>query len=57
MITTKELLKLSKYEDLILDLIESSQDLTTSDLQGVVMAIVKNIYNHNDILSSIKGGD
>lgn len=38
-----ELLKRSKFEDEILELIYSQEEYTTSDLQGRVSAIVLNI--------------
>ncbi len=41
---TKEILALSKYEDEILNLIDEQPDMTRSDLQGVVAALIMNIY-------------
>lgn len=40
----KEIIAISNYEDEILDLIENQEDMTRSDLQGVVGALVMNIY-------------
>ena len=42
--TKEEMLLLSKYEDEILDVIYNQDEYTTSDLQGVVGAIVYRIY-------------
>jgi hypothetical protein len=39
-----QILLLSKFEDQILDLIENKDEFTQSDLQGVVQALVLNIY-------------
>jgi hypothetical protein len=36
---------LSKWSDEILDIIEKYNDLTTSDLQGIIEATVSNIYH------------
>lgn len=43
MITKEQILKNSKYEDEILDLIDNRDDFTRSDLQGAVSAIVLKI--------------
>lgn len=47
MINTEEIIKLSKYEDQILELIADHEELTQSDLQGRIQAIVLNIYREN----------
>jgi hypothetical protein len=38
------IIKQSGYEDSILSLIEDYQEITTSDMQGIISAIVKSIY-------------
>ena len=42
---TDEQRKLFSFEDDILKLIDNQDDFTRSDLQGVVSALVRNIYN------------
>ena len=39
------MLELSKYQDEILDIINNLEEFTTSDLQGVLSAITKKIYD------------
>jgi len=41
----KSMLDLSKYQDEILDIINNLEEFTTSDLQGVLSVITKNIYD------------
>jgi uncharacterized protein YfkK (UPF0435 family) len=41
-----EIMKLSSYEDEILDLIQRRDEFTTSDLQAIVGALVRKISKH-----------
>ena len=42
----EQMLKFSKYENEILDLIDNRDELTRSDLQGAVSALVRKIANN-----------
>lgn len=41
----REILAILKYSDLILEIIDSQEELTRGDLQGCIEAVVMNIIN------------
>lgn len=43
--SSNTIIKLSKIENEILDIIQNVEDFTTSDLQGCIQAQVLNAYN------------
>ena len=45
---TKKVRLINKYSDKVIDLVNSSDDLTTSDMQGVAMAIVMKLIQEVD---------
>jgi len=45
MITPQEIMYLTKQTDKLLDIIYNVNDFTTSDLQGLLEAIIMDVYN------------
>jgi|WetSurMetagenome_2_1015567.scaffolds.fasta_scaffold01987_8 hypothetical protein len=45
--------RISEYEDAILEIIDNQDDITRSDLQGIVGALVRKIMNDDVNIQSI----